>query len=41
MSKKRSADTLAFDFAAVLQRVEDEGDLFGPVLSLTQELPSF
>jgi hypothetical protein len=30
---------LVFDTAAVLERVEREGDLFGPVLALVQELP--
>jgi bifunctional non-homologous end joining protein LigD len=33
------AALLTFDTAAVLRRVTSEGDLFGPVLSLTQRLP--
>jgi hypothetical protein len=31
---------LSFDAAAVLERVRRRGDLFAPVLSLVQELPS-
>jgi bifunctional non-homologous end joining protein LigD len=31
---------LSFDAAAVLQRVREQGDLFAPVLSLVQTLPS-
>ncbi len=31
--------TLSFDTAAVLARVDEHGDLFGPVLSLAQTLP--
>jgi bifunctional non-homologous end joining protein LigD len=30
---------LAFDSDQVLARAEEQGDLFAPVLSLTQELP--
>jgi bifunctional non-homologous end joining protein LigD len=30
---------LVFDTAQVLQRVEEQGDLFAPVLTLSQELP--
>jgi bifunctional non-homologous end joining protein LigD len=33
-------DDLVFDAAAVLDRVERHGDLFAPVLELTQELPN-
>jgi bifunctional non-homologous end joining protein LigD len=33
-------DTLAFDAAQVLQRIEERGDLFAPVLSLVQQLPA-
>ena len=39
-SRKRSANTLVFDSAQVLERVEEMGDLFAPVLTLKQELPS-
>jgi bifunctional non-homologous end joining protein LigD len=35
------ADGLAFDAAAVIERVAARGDLFAPVLSLVQTLPSF
>ena len=34
------ADTLRFDAGAVLERVAERGDLFAPVLSLAQKLPS-
>ncbi|HET8813914.1 MAG TPA: non-homologous end-joining DNA ligase [Solirubrobacterales bacterium] len=34
------ADALAFDHAAVLERVAAKGDLFAPLLSEEQELPS-
>jgi bifunctional non-homologous end joining protein LigD len=33
------AEALAFDYAAVLQRVEEKGDLFAPLLSEEQQLP--
>jgi len=33
------AEALVFDYAAVLQRVEEKGDLFAPLLSEEQELP--
>ena len=33
--------SLAFEADAVLARVAEHGDLFAPVLSLVQELPSF
>jgi bifunctional non-homologous end joining protein LigD len=32
-------DALVFDSAAVLERVEDKGDLFSPVVELKQQLP--
>jgi len=35
----RAPDDLVFDAADVLARVDDQGDLFGPVLSLVQALP--
>jgi hypothetical protein len=35
------ADLLVFDTEDVLARVRDQGDLFGPVLAMSQELPSF
>jgi bifunctional non-homologous end joining protein LigD len=34
-------DTLLFDTEAAIARVEERGDLFAPVLTLRQELPSF
>jgi bifunctional non-homologous end joining protein LigD len=34
-----SAEALAFDAAAVLERVESKGDLFAPLLSERQDLP--
>ncbi|MHB8235485.1 MAG: DNA ligase D [Solirubrobacteraceae bacterium] len=33
-------ETLAFDAAQVLRRIEERGDLFAPVLSLVQQLPA-
>ena len=33
------ADTLVFDHAAVLERIEEKGDLFAPLLSEKQRLP--
>jgi len=33
------ADEIRFEAGAVLERVERRGDLFAPVLELTQELP--
>jgi bifunctional non-homologous end joining protein LigD len=36
-----SADALRFDIGAALKRIEDLGDLMGPVLTETQELPEF
>ena len=35
------AELLVFDHSDLVERVERDGDLFGPVLTLTQELPSF
>jgi bifunctional non-homologous end joining protein LigD len=32
--------TLAFDAAQVLRRVDEQGDLFAPTLSLVQRLPA-
>jgi bifunctional non-homologous end joining protein LigD len=37
--KKKAADRLVFDHEAVLNRVEEKGDLFAPVLKLKQKLP--
>jgi bifunctional non-homologous end joining protein LigD len=39
--KSADAARLAFDSAAVLERVSERGDLFAPVLSLVQTLPAF
>jgi bifunctional non-homologous end joining protein LigD len=39
--RKKSADVLTFDSDQVLARVEEQGDLFAPVLTQKQELPSF
>jgi bifunctional non-homologous end joining protein LigD len=36
---RESADSLVFEAADVLKRIEREGDLFAPVLELVQELP--
>ena len=33
-------DSLVFEAADVLERVEEQGDLFAPVVELRQELPS-
>jgi bifunctional non-homologous end joining protein LigD len=38
--KKRDAGSLSFESHTVLQRVEEKGDLFAPVLTLKQRLPS-
>jgi bifunctional non-homologous end joining protein LigD len=35
----RRPEDLAFEAADVLRRVEEQGDLFGPVVSLVQSLP--
>jgi bifunctional non-homologous end joining protein LigD len=32
-------DSLVFDAGRMVERVEEEGDLFAPVLALKQELP--
>jgi bifunctional non-homologous end joining protein LigD len=37
--EKDDADSLVFEAADVLERVEKQGDLFAPVLELTQKLP--
>jgi bifunctional non-homologous end joining protein LigD len=34
-------DSLVFEASAVIERVAERGDLFAPVLSLVQQLPSF
>jgi bifunctional non-homologous end joining protein LigD len=39
-AERRDASRLTFDSDTVLQRVEKKGDLFAPVLSLKQRLPS-
>ncbi|HZZ83069.1 MAG TPA: non-homologous end-joining DNA ligase [Anaeromyxobacteraceae bacterium] len=39
-SRERRPESLAFEAAAVLSRVEARGDLFAPVLTLRQELPA-
>jgi bifunctional non-homologous end joining protein LigD len=39
--RKESADVLTFDSDQVLSRADELGDLFAPVLTLKQELPSF
>ena len=35
------AELLVFDTRDVLARVDDQGDLFGPILAMSQELPRF
>jgi bifunctional non-homologous end joining protein LigD len=40
-AKARKADRLRFESGAVLERIEEHGDLFAPVLELEQELPEF
>jgi bifunctional non-homologous end joining protein LigD len=37
--KRKDAKVLTFEYADVLKRVEQEGDLFAPVLALKQKLP--
>jgi bifunctional non-homologous end joining protein LigD len=37
--ENEDADSLAFEAGDVLERIEDKGDLFAPVLELQQELP--
>ena len=39
MRAARTVEDLTFTAGAVLERVEGQGDLFAPVLSLVQELP--
>jgi bifunctional non-homologous end joining protein LigD len=39
-SRRRSERTLVFEAGQVLERVEETGDLFAPVLTLKQELPA-
>ena len=39
--RKRKAELLTFTSDEVLTRVEERGDLFAPVLTLKQELPTF
>ena len=39
--RTKSANLITFDSDQVLSRVDELGDLFAPVLTLTQELPSF
>ncbi|HEX4466153.1 MAG TPA: hypothetical protein VH025_03125, partial [Solirubrobacteraceae bacterium] len=42
MSRARGKpERMAFEAEGVLKRVADDGDLFAPVLSLAQKLPSF
>jgi bifunctional non-homologous end joining protein LigD len=38
-AEKDDAASLVFETAAVLERIEKQGDLFAPVLELEQELP--
>ncbi len=38
--ERRDGDLLTFDTEQVLARTEEQGDLFAPLLSLTQELPA-
>ena len=37
--QKRDPELLVFDYAAVLRRIDELGDIFEPVLTLRQELP--
>jgi bifunctional non-homologous end joining protein LigD len=39
--ESKDAEALTFESDQVLARVDEHGDLFGPVLTLTQELPRF
>jgi bifunctional non-homologous end joining protein LigD len=39
--KKKKAQSLSFETEDVLKRVEKDGDLFAPVLTLKQKLPAF
>jgi len=38
-AENRDADSLVFEAAEVIERIEQHGDLFAPVLELEQELP--
>jgi bifunctional non-homologous end joining protein LigD len=38
---KRDPTLLSFETEAVLRRVEEQGDLFAPLLTLKQKLPRF
>jgi bifunctional non-homologous end joining protein LigD len=38
--KRKNAKLLIFEVGEVLQRVKKHGDLFAPVLNLTQKLPA-
>jgi bifunctional non-homologous end joining protein LigD len=38
--ERRDGDLLTFDTEQVLARTEEQGDLFAPLLTLTQELPA-
>ena len=38
--EQQDADLLTFDTEQVLERTEEQGDLFAPLLSLTQKLPA-
>ena len=40
VAKKGAASRLAFDTEEVLKRVKKHGDLFAPLLTLKQRLPS-
>jgi len=37
--KRGAAECLVFEAADVLERIEQDGDLFAPVLELKQRLP--
>jgi bifunctional non-homologous end joining protein LigD len=39
--RKKDAGVITFASEQVLQRVEEQGDLFAPVLTMKQELPTF
>jgi bifunctional non-homologous end joining protein LigD len=39
--RRADADALTFEAGELLARVARSGDLFAPVLSLVQQLPSF
>jgi bifunctional non-homologous end joining protein LigD len=40
VTESRDPDDLVFDSEAVLARVDEHGDLFAPVLTLEQRLPT-